>query len=216
MHCNPFKKFIFPVLVAALLTVSLCRIPSFAKSPTMTYRNGTFHGSSEQMPASMDLFDHFKGVMPGDTLTQAITLKNEDSHEVQLFLRSLGAAPESEALLRQMTLTVVNVDGTQLYRGPASASGQLSSWIRLNSFHPGESQALTLSLEVPATLGNEFQNASGTINWEFKAEDLQGDLDGPAPTTGDPMQPMLWIFTGSMSLILLSLILWRRYLVRQR
>lgn len=69
------------------------RVTAFAADSTITF-NGTEEGFDIQ-PGSeytaTDLFDNFKDVMPGDTLTENITITNKakDSDYIKLYMRAL-------------------------------------------------------------------------------------------------------------------------------
>lgn len=190
------------LLTAILLTLA---------ATTGAYAHGTvaYQGSSRDFvfaPGSdlspTDLFDGFKGVMPGDTLTQRVRIRNDASKnvKVRLYLRSLGAQTGSEAFLDQLKLTVRQVGDSLLFQAPAGQCGQLKDWQELGTFYSGAEVDLLLTLEVPVEMGNEFQNAVGMVDWEFGAEELPVEPDDPAsPHTGDEsplLEYMFLIFLG--------------------
>ena len=68
-------------LLVAFITVFSCAFPVFAADGKVTYsgdaKNFIFEPGG--VLSLTDLFPNFKGVMPGDDLTQQITVKNEAS-----------------------------------------------------------------------------------------------------------------------------------------
>ena len=150
----------------------------------------TFAPGSEY--TETDLFDNFKDLMPGDTRTQKVTFKNAatDSDYVVLYLTAGvdditysetyentdgkdqanvdGERDETVAtmqdFLSQLTLTVTDGEGKELYNGPASGAFNAE----LGQVNSGESIDLTVTLTAPAELGNDYANRVGEIDWKFK------------------------------------------------
>ena len=199
-----FAKFC-AALVVLVMVFSLC---------TVAYADGsvTYNGDANQFifaPGSSqsptNLFGNFQNVMPGDTLTDQILVRNNTVSRIKLnvYLRSKGAQNDTEALLSQLKLTVKQADSSILFEAPANETAQLSDWVYLGTVYPGGQIKLDLSLEVPLTLGNEFQNSVGYIDWEFKVDEIP--IKGVQ--TGDSGEVFLYSGLTLLSLAAIALLL---------
>lgn len=169
-------------LLVAVFAFVCVALPAGTAHADVTYQ-GKAHTFSVQgadgRPVD-DLFSNFKNVMPGDTLTQQVTITNNGMNTVpaKLYLRSTGVLAGSTAFLSLLRLSVTPVDagnGSRLFDAPPSQTASLADWMCLGTFAPGAHVTLNLVLQVPLTMDNEFQDASGTIGWEFMAEEMDGD-----------------------------------------
>ena len=211
------KKFktVFALLMTLLLLTALAA-PAYADG-TVTYEGSTqkfvFAPGSKYAPT--DLFTDFKNVLPGDTRTQQVHITNSvrNNVKVKLYMRATGAHEGSEAFLSRLNLTVQAKDNTNLFHAPADQTAQLTDWVYLGTFYSGANLDLDLTLSVPVTLSDEYQNAIGYLDWQFKAEELPIEPSDPKPpATGGSAHTTLYVglLAGSAAVIALLVILHKR------
>lgn len=175
-------------LLLALLLVSLSATALAADASV------TFKGSSagfDFQPGSdyttTDLFDNFKGVMPGDTVTQIITFTNSaaDCDFVNLYMRAVAhdetANPLSDKVaeketvatmtqfLSKLSMKVWNGE-TLIYEASPDQLDGLQENTFLGTYRAGETATLKVELSVPIELGNEFANRVGEVDWVFHVD----------------------------------------------
>lgn len=132
-----------------------------------------------------DLFTNFKEVMPGDVLTQTITVTNrsKDSDYISLYLAVESRVLDQETVNKNSSeyekraeefakfMNTLNLEvkhqNTVVYNKAPHLSQEL---IKLGDFYPGQTSEITAQLTIPAELGNEFSEYYGEVDWVFVAE----------------------------------------------
>ena len=211
-------KKVIVLLMTVLLLLSFA-VTSFAADGKVTYSGNAgdfvFEPGSEQ--SLTDLFPNFKGVMPGDSLTQKITVKNDadDKVKVKIYIRSLGAHEDSVDFLSKLGLKVAKSEENKMaymFDAAANESAQLTDWVYLGMLYSGGEVNLDVTLDVPVELDNEYQNKIGYLDWEFRIEEYPVDDDDPKPPqTGESSNMELWLALAFGSLaVLVILLVWRK------
>ena len=207
------KKLISVCLLLALMLSLSASV--FADEGTVSYVGGAerfiFLPGSKESPT--DIFPNFKGVMPGDQLSQEIQVRNDLSNKtkIRVYLRATGVDGNLD-FLNEMHLNVIQRGASKLYDAPADQWGEMSDWVYLGTVYSGGKITLDVTLDVPITMGNEFQKAVGLIKWQFKVEELPVEPDDPKPDTGDYSQPLIWggMLVGSAVLLVLIILPMRK------
>ncbi len=206
-------------LLGMVIMIGSASATAFAADSSVTYEGGAekfvFLPGSEYTDS--DLFDNFKGVMPGDKVEQRITVKNSyrGCDYVRIYLRA-EAHDETEHpnspkvaeagetfgsmtdFLSHLSMKVYQEEDLIYEASPEQLDG-LAENVLLGSFDYGEAAELNVVLEVPIELGNEYANREGEVDWVFVAEHRNrsnggGDDDDDGGDDGggghhDPTQP---------------------------
>ena len=197
-------------LLLALMMVMGFATTAFAAGASVTFKNGklvVFQPGSDY--TQTDLFNKFKNIMPGDTLTEEITVENQsgDSDYIKVYLRAVphdetGNPISAEVLaelrsderrgektelaymydfLAQLQLTVKN-GAEMIYQASPDETGGLTNNVYLGSLRKGQSLKLDVELKVPIEMGNDYANRIGEVDWVFAAEafnDVTPPPEGP-------------------------------------
>ncbi len=195
-------------LLAVLVVVFGTTATSFGASVTYENEADLFVFEPGSDYSLTDLFEpeKFKGVMPGDTIEDNITVRNNESDEylVEIFMKATGSTglvnedpalsvtdEDSQAFLEQMQLTVIEqVDGYEdevLFDAEADKTDGLTDWVSLGVFESGAEVNLKVLLTVPTEMGNDFQNAIGALDWHFKVQayEVEEETTESVPPTNE-------------------------------
>lgn len=204
------KKLIILITVTVIALLSIT--PVYAEDGKVTYdgkaQEFIFEPGSDFSPT--DLFANFKGVMPGDSLTQKITVKNNASNKVKvkIYMRSLGAHENSVEFLSKMNLKVQKSEENKMaymFDAAADQTDGLTDWVCLGTLYSGGEVNLDVVLEVPTDLDNDFKNQVGFLNWEFKVEEFP--IESSDPSTGDDSNIWIWVSIMAAALVIMIILI---------
>ena len=202
------KKFI--VCIALLMAIVMGG-NAMASSVTYVDRTELFDFKPGSVYEVTDLFENFKGVLPGDVLEEEITVSNSSKGQVRIWMQcKYDSYVETEAkdFLSQLKLTVESGDKT-IFEAAADQKAQLSEPVLLGTFKKKGKVDLNVTLEVPASLGSEYMGQIGVVPWTFLVEEIPED---DTPDTGDWFQTGVWVGIAAVlaAAILMLLIVQRK------
>lgn len=211
------KRLLALLVTAALLFLQICSASATEvdKDGDIIYTDGVdkFVFITDSEYTDSDQFNNFKTVMPGDSIEQRILLRNDISNDrkIKVYMRALGASEGSEDFLSQLNLTIVKDTDTVLFDATAEKAAQLTDWVYLGTLYSGGECEIVATLDVPVTLGNEYADAVGYLDWEFGVSEYPVEPSDPEPPkTGDESQLLLWTVLMVGSLVMLIILLFGR------
>lgn len=170
---------------------------TFADNKLLVFSPGSAYTDS-------DLFQNFKGVMPGDKLTEEITIENKNNgfDYIKVYLRAIVHDVDDNPLSQNVTASGETVASMQDFLGKLSMKVKkgtdvlfnaspdqlngLAANVLLGTLRRGESLKLDVVLTVPIELGNKYANRVGEVDWVFTVE----GFNDPVPTdTTEPTEP---------------------------
>lgn len=190
------KQFFRIALLLLLLMVSCA-----AAESAVRYEGGAedfvfLPGSAE---SDSDLFASFKNVLPGDVLTQRITVENTSGRSVRLYLRADPVNQAHHDFLSQLQLSVACRDAS-IFEAAASEPAQLQRNVLLGTFRTNGKTELLVTLTVPVELDNTYMGTMGIVPWVFTADEIPTDN---TPHTGDWFQLSTWVLAGAALLLII-------------
>lgn len=214
------------LLMALVMVLSLAMAVSAAGS-SVTYKgNGDFFVVEPgSVYTDTDMFENFKGVMPGDVLEETITIKNEykGCDYIKVSIRGLlhdgDGNPISPKVLEELKADQRNEELTELeymhdfldrlelkvmqgnkliYKGyPSSLDDGLRDDVYLGSLRYGKSMTLDVTLKVPIELSNEYADRIGEVDWVF----VISEFDDEDAKTGDETMILPYVLMFAVAVV---------------
>ena len=196
------KRIKLRTLVAVCLAIALLggalTVFSLARGnvSTVTYDHKAKQFTFDKTPYTVgndsrrypDLFTDLKELMPGDTVTQDITVQtqNVSGGTVYIYLRTdpdnKGDITEAEQADYQQLLGSDYVSLTVKKDGTVLSGGDLDKGVLLGKFRGGDKAKLEVTLSIDQNAGNELQGLQAGIGWVFTAEYHQDPIKPVGPS----------------------------------
>lgn len=199
---DKMKKLVKTMLGFSILFMLLLSTSYPVQASSVTYVNQA--DKFVFVPENTDLFENFKGVMPGDQVAQTIFVKNDSKIPVKIYLKINTIQSEDDQFLKQLTLTM-NIQGVDVFNETLDQQGQFKQFILLAELKPQQQKTLDLLLDVPLTLSSEYMEDESEIKWIFKVEEGEGEVAN-LPDTGSSSQHFITLSGGMMIIFGLLLI----------
>jgi len=121
-----------------------------------------------------DLFPEMKDLMPGDSVTQEITVgaENIGFDRVRIYLRAENPNEDYQTLLEEYGHWV----DFQVRRENTIITGNLERGVLLGIFENGMEQTLNIKLSIDIEAGNALKNLIAEVDWVFTAEVMEAPV----------------------------------------
>lgn len=122
------------------------------------------NGADGLVKTGEDFFSNWASLMPGDTVSGQVTLKNSYRRTVTMYFKTESIA--DDALLKVLHLEIKNGD-TVIYSG--TMDGAVTERVKLASLAVNEEAILTYTVSVPKELNNSYALSKTQTKWIFSA-----------------------------------------------
>lgn len=140
-------------------------------------------GADAMVEPDRDIFEHIGSMMPGDSETGVVEVRNSSNVPVRLWFwaeEDIRGTEAAESMLSAMTIEIVDMDTERaIYTGLLHPDGY-NDPIDLGLYAPGAGARLAYEVTLPAELTNEYMEQTAGITWTFAAED-EPETSGKTP-----------------------------------
>ncbi|MBQ3558816.1 MAG: hypothetical protein IJA07_04800 [Agathobacter sp.] len=175
------KEIIKMVIILEIVVLRLLGIviQVYAASYEVTYQGGEFFVSSEE------LLENNSEMMPGDTQSQTITVKNESDKTVKIYLQPSVSMQSKESLLEVLQINILTQERHFLWTSKSISKGSVNEKIEIAEFEPRSSRDITIETNLSTEANNACRDAMAEMEYIFLAEELEKSEDVWVPDTGD-------------------------------
>lgn len=167
--------------IAVLLLLGIV-IQVQAANHEVTYQGGEFLVSSEE------LLENNSEMMPGDTQSQTITIKNESDKTVKIYLQPSVSMQSEESLLEVLQINILTQERHFLWTSESISEGSVNEKIEIAEFEPCSSRDITIETHLSTEADNACRDAMAEMEYIFLAEEVEESEDVWIPDTGDHIE----------------------------
>lgn len=176
------------------------------KQMTIQYENNT----KKYINVPDNFVEDLSKMMPGDNKAEQLKIENTDKKSAEYFLSidNANLSENEKNLLKQITIKIKNSKGQEIFSGNMAELNKIS----LGTYKKSEGDKLTVEIQVPENLGNEFAGINPSLIWKFSAkyEEEESAIDGKSnPKTGDFKfdLSLILFFTATIGLIIVLVLM---------
>lgn len=146
------------------------------------------NGAEENISLAKNSFSNVKSIMPGDSYTSYIQIKNTKKKDAKYYLKLNSNNP---GLPSQIGLIITGQDGQVIYNDNIEVGKQ----VLLGQYNAGEGDILDLQMIVPAELENPHEYLDSNLDLVFSVDsDKDKKNNNINPQTGDKINVAITIF----------------------
>ena len=125
-------------------------------------------------------FNNLGGLLPGDSISDQITIDNNSSNKIEYFLSNdiENLTQEEIDLLEKVNITIKNSKGKELYNGKITKVNN----ILLGIYNSGSNDIINFTISIPSNLDNEYSKIATKIIWVFSVGEESSSIN---PKTWD-------------------------------
>lgn len=161
-----------------------------AGSSTIIYENN----ADRYLHIDEGFFDNLGSLLPGDSVSENVTILNSGNNKITYYLSidTEDLSNEEKNLLNHINLVIKDENGNSIANSTLGSADEYN----LGTYNHGEGKVLTITLELPKNLDNEFSKILTKVLWKFSLEEEQ--KEGPIPI---PINPETGYFIHNWSII---------------
>lgn len=122
-------------------------------------------------------FDNLGGLLPGDSITDQITIDNNSNNKIKYFftIDTSKLSQEEINLLKNVNITINNSSRKEILNGKLTDINNLL----LGIFNSGSNGIITFTISIPSNLDNEYSKIATKIIWVFSVEEEKSNIINP-------------------------------------
>lgn len=152
-----------------------------------------------------DFFSNFDELMPGDTVSDTLHIRNQNDHEAEIFFHTETPGDltnDQKDLLKNLQMTI-QVNGKQIYEGDLESVG-LNKKISLGTYAKNAEGTIDFSIYMQKEDKNIYAVRDTKVTWVFDCgwDDPDGNKSYQAPKTGlDDHLYLNFMIAGTLLLV---------------
>ena len=127
-----------------------------------------YEGNAHKLVAAPDdFFSSFGVLMPGDSVSDSVEIKNTTDNNAEIFFYAgyENQTDEQVDLLKALEIQI-RYGGKEIYKGKLTEES-LNTGISLGTYAPGQGGKMDFTITMPSSLGNAYARRNADVKWVF-------------------------------------------------